>query len=411
MRKFHYIIPLFIIMYLFAVAGYAEENNSPDVHKETEPAQIRDVIQFFDDVQDDAELQTTDANLPTEYEKRKIALLPFDNVSNNIAALDIIMPLLAGQLEKRGLEILHYEKVESFLCERRIRQASYISREVAQELGTTRSVNTIMAGAVLTFVSDGNPKIGIMARLIDIPTGLIVWSDYVSLTGEDFTKVLGLGTIKSVDKLIPEAINSLFSSLDNVSSDTTGEKTYKIAVLPFKNESGYRHAGMIINYLFQHELSNNLMFKPVDFGDVRKIMIDLRVGHKGEVDYVNLKSLSRALGVDVVLTGTVEEYVIGRDDSSPPRVTISARLLDSQRSRIIWFDHHQLAGDQHIIALDWGRLRSADKVADTLIAGLVENMETEGMPLYRARLSPADNIADATVSGLIQDVDAEILPQ
>ncbi len=345
------------------------------VNNETVPDKINDA-------KDNAAMQTLGeaSSVQIKEVKRKIALLTFDNLSGNNDALNKIMPLLVPHLEKRGFDILDHENVEAFLCEKRIRHSSYISRDVALELGKNKLINAVMAGAVLTFATEGNPKIGILARLIDVPTGLIVWSGYVSMTGEDFTRVLGLGTIKSVDKLIPKAINSLFASLGNSTPENKSENTYKIAVLPFKNESGHRHAGMIVNYLFQHELSGNPMFKPVDFGDVKKIITDLRVGRKGELDYINLKALSRALGVDVVLTGTVEEYYTGQDYSSPPRVTISARLLDSQRSRIIWYDNHQLTGDQNIIALDWGRLRSADKVADATVSGLVEDLESEGLP-------------------------------
>ena len=236
-----------------------------------------------------------------------------------------------------------------------------------------------MAGAVLTFSSEGNPKIGILARLVDATTGHIIWSNFVSLTGEDFTRVLGLGTITSLDLLVPRALNSLFANFGNASQKPSGNEIYKIAVLPFKNESNESNAGKIITHLFQNELANNPMFDPVDFGDVKQTIVNLRIGRKGEVDYNNLQELSKSLGVDVVLTGTVEEYQSGRSYSLPPSVTISARLLDSRRNRILWYDNLQLDGEENIIALDWGRLRSADKVAYGAVSGLVENMGTEGL--------------------------------
>jgi hypothetical protein len=136
---------------------------------------------------------------------------------------------------------------------------------------------------------------------------------------------------------------------------------------------------MIITHLFQNELANNPMFDPVDFGDIRENIINLRIGHKGEVDYNNLEALSKSLGVDAVLTGTVEEYRSGHAYSSPPSVTISARLLDSTRNRILWYENLHLDGNENIIALDWGRLRSADKVAYGAVLGLVENIKAEGL--------------------------------
>jgi len=311
--------------------------------------------------------------------KERIALLPFDNFSGNYEALDKIMPLILNQLQYRDYDVIDYEEVEAYLCERSIRQVSSVSREVAIELRKNKMVNTVIAGSVLTFSTDGNPKIGILARRLDLKTGHIIWSDFVSITGEDYTRVLGLGTIKSIDMLIPNALNKLFADFGNRSPEKDSKAKYKIAVLPLRNESKHRHAGMIITHLFQNELANNPMFDPVDYGDVKKTIVNLRVRKKGEVDYNNLQALSKLLGVDVVLTGTVEEYQSGRDYSSSPRVTISARLLDSRRSRILWYDNLQLDGEENIIALDWGRLRSADKVAYGAVSGLVDNLKTEGL--------------------------------
>lgn len=336
-----------------------------------------------DDVKDNVTLPSvrdvTETDVQTNDAKRKIALLPFDNFSNNNDALDNMMPLIQAQLKDRGYDVLGYEEVDAYLCEKRIRQSSFMSRKVATELGKNKMVNTVMAGAVLTFTSGENPKIGILARLLDISTGQIIWSDFVSLTGEDFTKVLGLGTIKSMDLLIPRALDRLFAKIDRTSPNPGNNDLYKIAVLPFKNASKHRHAGKIITHLFQNELSNNPMFDPVDFGDIRQNIINLRIGRKGEVDYNNLQALSKSLGVDAVLTGTVEEYRSGQSYASPPSVTISARLLDSRRNRILWYDNLHLDGEENIIALDWGRLRSADKVAYGAVSGLVENIKTEGL--------------------------------
>lgn len=309
----------------------------------------------------------------------RIAILPFDNFSGNNKALGKIMPLILSQLKDRGYDVIDYKEVEAFLCERRIRNSSFISREVAMELGKHKKVSTVVAGSVFTYSADVNPRIGLMARRLDLKTGHIIWSDFVSLTGEDFTRVLGLGTIKSVDMLIPNALNNLFATFENRSPEKDINAKYKIAVLPFKNESKHRHAGIIITHLFQNELANNPMFDPVDYGDVKKTIVNLRVGRKGEVDYNNLQELSKSLGVDIVLTGTVEEYYVGQEYSSPPRVTISARLLDSRKSRILWYDNLRLDGEENIVAFDWGRLRSADKVAYGAVSGLVDNMNTKGL--------------------------------
>ena len=61
---------------------------------------------------------------------------------------------------------------------------------------------------------------------------------------------------------------------------------------------------------------------------------------------------------------------------TPPDIMISARLLDARDNRILWYNSRQLNGDDKIKVLDWGKIRSADKVAYSAVSELVENMET-----------------------------------
>lgn len=74
----------------------------------------------------------------------------------------------------------------------------------------------------------------------------------------------------------------------------------------------------------------------------------------------------RALGIRTFMIVTVENYPEGISDSTPPHVTISARLLDARNNKILWYDSSQLDGDDRILAFDLGKMRSADKVARRL---------------------------------------------
>ena len=70
--------------------------------------------------------------------------------------------------------------------------------------------------------------------------------------------------------------------------------------------------------------------------------------------------------------GTVEGYV---RSPTNPKVTLSARLLDTRKKNILWYNSQQLTGETDIIAFDWGRLKTVDKVAYKLVSDLVEEME------------------------------------
>jgi hypothetical protein len=147
-------------------------------------------------------------------------------------------------------------------------------------------------------------------------------------------------------------------------------------VLPFKNISPYDDAGIIVTYLFLTELFKHELFEPVEYGDVWKMIVDSRIRIKGELSHQNIETLSPSLGAGAFLLGTVENYSDGIDGSSPPDITISARLLDARDNKILWYNSRQLNGDDKIKVLDWGKIRSADKVAYSAVSELVENMET-----------------------------------
>ncbi len=308
--------------------------------------------------------------------ENRIALLPFDNFSDNQDALTQVMPLIASRLEGKGFNVVSENKIIAFFCEERMRNISFISKEQSRKVGDILHVGTIMVGAVTSYSTGENPRFGISARLIDTSASKIIWADYASETGNDFTRLLGLGTIKNIDRLIPEVLDQLLASFRIEPPQDDSESKYRVAVLPFKNISQYDDAGSIVTYLFLTELFKHELFEPVEYGDVWKMIVDSRIRIKGELSHQNIETLSQSLGAGAFLLGTVENYSDGIDGSSPPDITISARLLDARDNRILWYNSRQLNGDDKIKVLDWGKIRSADKVAYSAVSELVENMET-----------------------------------
>ncbi len=308
--------------------------------------------------------------------ENRIALLPFDNFSDNQDALKQVMPLIASRLEAKGFNVVSENKIIAFFCEERMRNISFISKEQSRKVGDILHVGTIMVGAVTSYSLGENPRFGISARLIDTSESKIIWADYASETGNDFTRLLGLGTIKNIDRLIPKVLDRLLTSFRIEPPQDDSESKYKVAVLPFKNISQYDDAGIIVTYLFLTELFKHELFEPVEYGDIWKMIVDSRIRIKGELSHQNIEALSQSLGAGAFLLGTVENYSDGIDGSSPPDITISARLLDARDNRILWYNSRQLNGDDKIKVLDWGKIRSADKVAYSAVSELVENMET-----------------------------------
>ncbi|NWF51955.1 MAG: hypothetical protein HXY47_02625 [Nitrospirae bacterium] len=307
--------------------------------------------------------------------RTKIALFPFENLTDEKIALEQLMSVLRNELELKGLEILDDNVLSNFLLKKRVRNTGYISRDLAREAGNELKVNAIITGSINSFYLRENPQVGILARMIDTSDGAILWANQSSATGEDFTTILGLGTVKAMDKLTSIVVERLFASLSTTQFQKVKELTHRIAVMPFKNKSRHRDAGTVVTYIFLVELFKNAKFDPVEYGIIREMVVNLRLKQKGELDYKSLKLIADTLGVDGVLIGTVEHYSDGLDTSSPPEVAVSARLINAHKNRIIWSDSIHFKGDEEIKVLDWGRIRSIDNVAHKAISKLIQKME------------------------------------
>lgn len=303
----------------------------------------------------------------------KIALLAFENYSEDKHAPEMVMPLLKKRLESMGFLVLDEDALEGFLVKERIRATGYVSSEVAKKMKKELDVEAILVGSINTFYREKNPSIGLSARLINSSDGSIVWTNHVAATGEDYTGILGLGTIKSMEKLAVKMTKKLLDSFNMVPPYKEKESTYKIAVMPFKNKSKIWGAGMIATYSFIVELFKSKKFEPLSYGDVRRLIVELRVRSKGELDFKNAGALAESLRIDGILVGAVENYTEEKD-IVPPIALISARLIDARTGRIVWYDGFQYRGDDGISIFDWGRLRSAESVAYKVVSKLVKDM-------------------------------------
>ena len=305
--------------------------------------------------------------------KAEIALFPLENFTDDRNAVEYVMPLLREKLEEKGISVLDEESLDTLLIKERVRSTGYISKELANKVGEEFNVKAIFVGDVNSFYGGSNPRVGFSARLINASDGSIIWADHASATGEDFVGILGLGRIGTIEKLTNRVLNKLLDSFTTTPRYKAKESTYTIAVMPFKNESRIKKAGIIAMNMFIEELFKSAKFEPLEYGEVRMLVVKLRVRSKGELDFKNTGAIEDYAGVNGILVGTVEHYSEGKS-SAPPEVIISARLIDVRKNRILWYDGYQYKGDDSISIFDWGRIRSAENVAYEVVSKLVKGM-------------------------------------
>jgi TolB-like protein len=305
--------------------------------------------------------------------REKIALFPFENFSEDKNALISVMPVLRDRLKAKGLEVLDEDSLNKFLLKERIRSTGYVSKDIARKIGGEFNVKAILVGSINSFYPKENLRVGFSARLVNSSDGSIIWANHASATGEDFIGILGLGKVKTIEKLTSKVIDKLLDSFSIMPPFKEIELTYRIAVMPFQNKSKIKDAGMIATYMVIAELFKNRRFEPIEYGEVRRLTVDLRIRGKGELDFKSTEAISESSGVDGIIVGTVEVYNEG-EGTAPPEAVISARLIDARKNRILWYDSYQYKGDDGISIFDWGRIRSAENVACKVVSKLVKKM-------------------------------------
>jgi TolB-like protein len=305
--------------------------------------------------------------------KGRIALFPFENLSVDKNALTSVMPVLREKLEAKGFDILDEDSLNQFLLKERIRCTGYITKDTATKLKEELNVEAILVGSINSFSNGENPQAGFSARLVSSSDCSIIWANHASATGEDFTSILGLGRIKSIEILNDRLINRLLESFRVSQPEKEIESTYRIAVMPFQNKSKVKDVGMLATYMFIVELFKSKKYVPLEYGEIRCLIVNLRLKDKGELDYKKTEVISESSGVDGIIVGTVDMYHEG-EGTAPPEVSISARLIDAHKDKILWSNSYQLKGDDNIFMLDWGRINSPENVAYQAISKLVKEM-------------------------------------
>jgi len=148
-------------------------------------------------------------------EIKKIAILPFDNLSDNPDAVSSIVPLVKKEIiERKGLQIVSSDILEDYMRRMRIRYTDSMSRVTVRKLGKMLNIDAIMIGSVDIFKGGDNSQVGLSLRLLSTENGSIIWIDSLSYSAYDFVRLLGLGKINSVAELGRRVAEDLISKMD-----------------------------------------------------------------------------------------------------------------------------------------------------------------------------------------------------
>ena len=123
----------------------------------------------------------------------------------------------------------------------------------------------------------------------------------------------------------------------HVSNDVDFSFIKNVAVLPLENLTREQAAGEIMRRLVISELLASGLVNVIVPGEVNLAVKDLSIKNTSSLSIDQIKDLGRALRVEGIVMGSIEQYGYSKSGSNPaPEVTISLMMADTGTGDIIW---------------------------------------------------------------------------
>lgn len=132
----------------------------------------------------------------------------------------------------------------------------------------------------------------------------------------------------------------------HVSQDVDFSFVKNVAVLPLENLSNDEAAGEIVSRLAISELLASGLVNVVVPGEVMSVVNDLNIENTSSLNKKQIKEIGRALSVQGIVMGSVEQYGYTKMGSSTvPEITISLMMAETGTGDIIWSVTKRRGGD------------------------------------------------------------------
>lgn len=151
---------------------------------------------------------------------QRVAVLPLENLTSDRFAGERVRELLTVELASMGaFDVVELGEVNRVLRAQDVPVVSEVGTEKVRALGEALGVQALMTGSVMAFQErrSGNinaPVVSIALRLIDVESGIAVWSVTGSRTGlSTWTRLFGVGEESQTDasrRLVRDLIGTLY---------------------------------------------------------------------------------------------------------------------------------------------------------------------------------------------------------
>jgi hypothetical protein len=320
---------------------------------------------------------------------QRVAILPVNNLTTLPIPEERLQILLRDTLQQAGVSVLPAKETALFLSQHRLRYTGGIDRKTAMALQSETGVDGVLIAKVLNYKETFPGRIALTLTLTtnaDDPR--IRQSGAAALTARDNPGLFERGILHDFKVLEVRAVNEAVAKLLSPSGapgaarqryapallyrdpDLTFDRPLRIALLPFKNRSPRPYAGEIIAALFAAQLAKLPQVILLDPGTARQTMLANRLIMEGGVSLDQAQTLFGDLQADLLLTGTVSEYVEA-ENGGVPRILFTAQLLEQRTRRILWSIESRNSGSDGVFFFELGTVLNPCRLAEEMVrAGL-----------------------------------------
>ncbi len=331
-----------------------------------------------------------------------VAVLPVQNLSGTSIPAEEIHDSLTAGLRARGMAVLENDLLEQFMARHRMRYLGGIDRDQARAFLEETGVGAVMVTSADLYSRLAPPQMALTSRLVTTGAApMILAIESATLAGNDEPGLLGVGIIEDPAVLREEVVARLLRSYDRSFGEEEGDaaglegpasgwftgrfvpkityrpvrgeerERYRVAVLPFRNESEHAHAGAVLAGNFARQMAAMERYSVIEPGMVRTALLRNRVIMGGGISYDHVASLFADLDADLVVTGTVRVFKTYEQATRAPSVDFSTMIFDrdapTNPERTVWASQSFNDGDDGVFFFDVGREGTANSMATRMI--------------------------------------------
>lgn len=147
---------------------------------------------------------------------KKIAVLPFYNMSRNDDAGDIVTNIFVSELFKDNTYLVEEPgNIRQFFIQEQVDKLGEIGVDRLKILGKRLRVDAVLLGTVEVFDERrGAPSVGINARIVESGSGRLVWVANHEKRGTDYAIVFEIGTVRTPARLAQKVIKEMIDTIE-----------------------------------------------------------------------------------------------------------------------------------------------------------------------------------------------------